>query len=92
ENDSSDLNENKDNISKFPLLSRNDYTINCFSELNNPTKINDNVKLPHFPERYKSELVRREYLCFGKGAGCDQGENALHRRPGSSFCTDIQCG
>ena len=51
ENDSSDLNENKDNISKFPLLSRNDYTINCFSELNNPTKINDNVKLGNFKPR-----------------------------------------
>ena len=51
ENDSSDLNENKDNVSKFPLLSRNDYTINCFSELNNPTKINDNVKLGNFKPR-----------------------------------------
>ena len=51
ENDSSDLNENKDNISKFPLLSRNDYTINCFSELNNPTKINENVKLGNFKPR-----------------------------------------
>ena len=51
ENDSSDLDNNKDNVSKFPLLSRNDYTINCFSELNNPTKINENVKLGNFKPR-----------------------------------------
>ena len=51
ENDSSDLDNNKDNVSKFPLLSRNDYTNNCLSELNKIPSINDNVKLNNINPR-----------------------------------------